>query len=230
LVIIGIILIFVLIQLFQIPEVTNTIRFIIIFLFLSLWLVVLLLFWEIKIFKEIFFIVSALFIFLLFPNGKKIDKSILQQQYTESLKKYEGVKYVWGGENRYGIDCSGLVRKGLIDAFGNLGVANFCPIYFKKALHIWFNDCTAKDLKNGYKGLTKEISVHRNLIHLDYKKIQSGDFMVTENGVHTMVYIGNNLWIEADPVKQKVIIINSSDTNFYWFNLPAKIMRWHDLE
>jgi hypothetical protein len=64
---------------------------------------------------------------------------------------------------------------------------------------------------------------------LDYKKIESGDFMVTKNWVHTMVYIDNNL-CEADLVKQKVIIINTTDTNFYWFNLPAKIMRWCDLE
>ncbi|MBI3986575.1 MAG: C40 family peptidase [Lentisphaerae bacterium] len=33
---------------------------------------------------------------------------------VQCLRRYEGTLYVWGGENRRGIDCSGLVRKKVI--------------------------------------------------------------------------------------------------------------------
>ncbi len=36
---------------------------------------------------------------------------------------YQGVRYVWGGEGLLGIDCSGLVRKGLVWSQLNLGIA-----------------------------------------------------------------------------------------------------------
>jgi hypothetical protein len=44
------------------------------------------------------------------------DRDRLRQNYIKALLGYEDVKYVWGGENSFGIDCSGLVRIALSDA------------------------------------------------------------------------------------------------------------------
>ena len=54
-------------------------------------------------------------------------RKTLRQKYVDSLVRYEGTKYVWDGENRLGIDCSGLVRKGLIDAAVRAGISTWNP-------------------------------------------------------------------------------------------------------
>ena len=53
--------------------------------------------------------------------GRTVDRTVLRQTYVQCLKEYEGSLYFWGGENRIGIDCSGLVRRGLINANARLG-------------------------------------------------------------------------------------------------------------
>ena len=53
--------------------------------------------------------------FLLLP-GRAVDAESLRAEYVRSLQGYRGAVYVWGGENRIGIDCSGIVRCGWIDA------------------------------------------------------------------------------------------------------------------
>src|SRR5580658_7227415 len=42
--------------------------------------------------------------------GKPYDVHALRIAYVDRLRAYVGVKYVWGGENMLGVDCSGLVR------------------------------------------------------------------------------------------------------------------------
>jgi hypothetical protein len=55
--------------------------------------------------------------FLMLPSRGSLPQDALRGEYLAALKRYEGVVYYWGGENRLGIDCSGLIRRGLIDAF-----------------------------------------------------------------------------------------------------------------
>jgi len=51
---------------------------------------------------------------LLFLPGRPVDTEMLTQAYCDSLRSYRDTRYVWGGENQLGIDCSGLVRRGLV--------------------------------------------------------------------------------------------------------------------
>src|SRR5215216_4448642 len=39
-------------------------------------------------------------IFLLMPGGSSPDRGRLRQEYVAQLEKYEGTRYIWGGENR----------------------------------------------------------------------------------------------------------------------------------
>ena len=60
--------------------------------------------------------------------GNTADPSALSAAYIGCLKRYEGAKYVWGGETNRGIDCSGLVRCGLMDAYLHEGIQPVrCP-------------------------------------------------------------------------------------------------------
>ena len=46
-------------------------------------------------------------------RNRKVDTAALRTQITLELRDHLGVAYTWGGENRRGIDCSGLPRNAL---------------------------------------------------------------------------------------------------------------------
>ncbi|MDH2443859.1 C40 family peptidase [Amnibacterium sp. CER49] len=52
-------------------------------------------------------------------DGTTIDAGVTGEDVLAAAKQYEGVPYVFGGESRSGMDCSGLVQK----AFADLGVS-----------------------------------------------------------------------------------------------------------
>ena len=167
-------------------------------------------------------------LFLLAP-GRAVDAPRLRESYVRSLINYEGTTYVWGGENARGIDCSGLVRRGLIDANWKTGLATFNPAPVRRAVAMWWFDCSAKALKESYRGWTKTISTTPSLNALDYETLQPGDIAVTSNGVHTLAYIGDATWIEADPKAWKTIRVRvPSETG--WFRMPVHLLRWRQLE
>src|SRR3954469_10807657 len=67
----------------------------------------------------------------------------LRADYVAGLRRYDGVTYVWGGESFKGIDCSGLIRRGMIDALFCRGVRTGNPGLVRSALSLWWHDCTA---------------------------------------------------------------------------------------
>ncbi|MEN2775271.1 NlpC/P60 family protein [Acetivibrio clariflavus] len=194
-----------------------------------LWIYTLFLSRKSKTVKFVLILFPAILFFFLSLNGPTIDKETIRAEYVRALKKYEGTRYLWGGESSLGIDCSGLVRRGLIDTYIRLGIVNFSPQYIRKGLNLWFNDLSAEALGNGYKNQTILILANQTLNTLDYGEMKEGDIMVTANGIHTMAYIGNHEWIQADPKEGKVIILKAPNENF-WYNTPSNILRWTDLE
>src|SRR4051794_38171651 len=89
-------------------------------------------------------------LFMLLPT-RKFDASILRQRYVASLLGYEGTRYIWGGENWLGIDCSGLVRSGLINANSRYGIATLNPGLVRESLDLWWYDCSARALGEGHR-------------------------------------------------------------------------------
>ena len=53
---------------------------------------------------------------IAFLPGKSVDQTRLRAEYVGALRRYEGDRYVWGGENGRGVDCSGIVRAAWIDS------------------------------------------------------------------------------------------------------------------
>ncbi|HVF11359.1 MAG TPA: NlpC/P60 family protein [Abditibacteriaceae bacterium] len=197
---------------------------------ITLWAGCLYLFWNQKSVR-LASIIPALVLtaFLLLP-GRVADTSSLRREYVRSLLGYQGTRYVWGGENKLGIDCSGLPRCALMNANLRQGVLTANPRLLRESLTLWWFDSSAKALKEGYRDKTRVLLTSRSINALDHSRILPGDFAVTSSGVHALCYLGDKTWIEADPGPQDRVITLKVPTANAWFNIPVHIMRWRQFE
>jgi len=186
--------------------------------------------WNKKQFRAGFLTVSALVVVFLFCPGRTYDPNRLRKDYVDSLRSFEGTRYVWGGENSWGIDCSGLIRAGLIKADLYEGLVTANPRLVRSAVSLWWHDCTAQALGDGYRNQTRLLLTAASIDGLDADKLLPGDIAVTANGVHVLACLGSKEWIEADPGFSKVIIVKAPSQENPWFQQPVKIMRWVPLD
>lgn len=167
-----------------------------------------------------------------FAPARSYDHNRLRAEYVRNLRLYNGAKYVWGGETGLGIDCSGLIREGMIMADLKYGIATGNPALLREAAAIWWRDCSAVNLGEGYSGRTDFLKATDSLKELDYSALLPGDIAVTEAGAHVLAYVGQKTWIEADPnalTGDKVIEVTASQSRNAWLDVPMRIMRWRDL-
>jgi hypothetical protein len=161
--------------------------------------------------------------------GESIDSISLRGAYIHSLKKYEGTHYVWGGENVLGIDCSGLVRAGLINAEFSEAFRTRNAALLRAGASLWWHDCSARALGDGFRQLTFHVFDAESINRINDARLQPGDLAVTDDGVHVLAYLGDKSWIEADPTLRRVLIVTLPTTND-WFDAPVKITRWQQLQ
>lgn len=173
-----------------------------------------------------FAMLGSLALLLVFPWSVRTSPEVLRACYVERLRTYEGCLYYWGGESRRGIDCSGLIRRGMIDACFYSGVVHADPGLIRRGLSLWWNDMSAKALGEEHQGLTKRLFDSADLKTVEHSQFQPGDIAVTDDGVHVMAYLGEEFWIEADPGKLKVITVHAPSTTNGWFLHPVRILRW----
>lgn len=193
-----------------------------------LWGGALFLFWNRNRVRYGCFILGTMVSLLLLP-GRAADPERMRQAYTQSLLAYQGTRYVWGGENHLGIDCSGLMRCGLVDANVQQGTLTANPDLLRNALALWWHDSSARALKDGHRNQTQFVLRAGSLNTLDHTKILPGDLAVTENGLHVLAYLGGRVWIEADPTLGKVVAIRAPSPNG-WFGKPVHIVRWRQMK
>ena len=149
----------------------------------------------------------------------------LRTIYVNELRHYEGTRYVWGGENILGIDCSGLPRKALRNA-----LLKGAFIYGEKrclrlAFQNWWLDASAAALANGYQNYVTWLEKEGTVSDIRANALSPGDLAITKDGVHVMVFLGEDRWISADPIQGKVII-ESSAANNPWFEEKVKFYTW----
>ncbi|MHA3770733.1 NlpC/P60 family protein [Verrucomicrobiota bacterium sgz303538] len=156
------------------------------------------------------------------PGPTYSDMRALHATYLRRLQAYEGVRYYWGGENSFGIDCSGLVRRGMIDALLAQGIRNWDSTLVRKALSMWWNDTSALELRENAT-LTTKLQQVKSVNDLDPALLKPGD--MASNGTHIMAYLGDRRWIEADPGENRVITVDVPADNG-WFQCPMTILRW----
>lgn len=169
--------------------------------------------------------VGGILLALVLLPSRDVSVVSLQQRYTQALDRYQGTLYVWGGENRRGIDCSGLVRQGMVDATFSEGLATLNGKLIRQSLALRWFDCSAEALKDEYRGFAKKLGETKALHQHDHADLQPGDFAITSDGVHALAYLGNETWIEADPGTHKVILAKKGDAN-PWLARPVALMRW----
>ena len=168
--------------------------------------------------------------FLVLPARNVMSVEQLRREYIASLRRYEGVAYYWGGEGGKGIDCSGLIRRGLMDAMLRRGLVTFDGGLVRRALSLWWNDTSARALGEQHKGLTVRILVTPSINALDHATVVPGDLTVTMDGLHIMAYLGDKIWIEADPGIGRVIRVTAPSQGNSWFQTPMRIVRWTILQ
>lgn len=168
--------------------------------------------------------------FLSLPSRGTVRTENLRMDYIAGLRRYEGVTYYWGGETSRGVDCSGLVRRGLIDALFRRGVRTVDAGLIRRAIGLWWHDCTASALGEEHHGLTRRVLDTSSLNALDYSKVRPGDLAVTKSGIHILAYLGDHQWIEADPGAGRVITVTAPSPDNPWFRGPMNIVRWSILQ
>lgn len=191
------------------------------------WLGALLLFWDKRILRFALLVLVVVPIAFLILPGRNPDQLRLRAPYVRELKSFEGTRYVWGGENFLGVDCSGLVRKAFINALVKQGLTSLNPRMVRAAISLWWFDTSAEAMGNEYRGMTKVLDRARDLNQFDHRKLLPGDFSVM--GIHTMAYLGDETWIEADPHESTVIQLHVGGKS-PWLSSEAKLMRWRILE
>lgn len=150
----------------------------------------------------------------------------LREAYVAKLRSLEGTPYVWGGEGRLGIDCSGLPRTAWRKTLFDEGLRTANPSLIRRSFLAWWNDMAARDFlesadyhKQDFSGI---------LAKLPDERLKPGDLAVTSSGIHCLVYLGNGDWIEADPAIGKVIILNTNQPES-WLSARCVIARRVDL-
>ena len=160
--------------------------------------------------------------------GRQFDREALRASYVASLRSYENVPYVWGGEGKRGVDCSGLIRCGLMNACWKRGWLTANPTLIRAAATIWWNDTSAKAMGESWKGFTVPIGESRSVNSAKMDRLSPGDMAVTGTGLHILVYLGGKQWMQAAPeVGHAATFDAPSDNN--WMNQPVKLIRWRML-
>src|SRR5687767_2770795 len=131
--------------------------------------------------------------------ARPIDAGQLRNQYVQALRSYDGTRYVWGGENQLGIDCSGIVRAAWVDCQFRLGIKTANPQLLRSAFEAWWFDSSARNLSSGYSGRTRELHSGKSVRANEDRGLLPGDFALVANGVHALAYLRDQKWIEADP-------------------------------
>ncbi len=164
--------------------------------------------------------------------GRPPDRAKLRDTYVRRLRSLEGARYFWGGETGRRIDCSGLARVAFWQTMVEEGIRRGNPRLLGPMLwRFWWRDMSAKDMLNGSYGYTHVIGRAEKLSGCDTSRLLPGDLAVAESGVHVLIYVGGNRWIEASPDDQRVVTNEAYARNGRgWFNVKVTFVRWWVLD
>ncbi|MEP4076944.1 NlpC/P60 family protein [Haloferula sp.] len=193
---------------------------------LGTWLGSLIIGWKIRPLRFIFVTLPILALGLLLLPGEEIDSSELRKDYVKRMTILEGTRYHWGGEGANGIDCSGLPRRALRNSLLAYGFRHLNGQAFRIYLEHWWHDASAKALSEGYRNYTQSVGTAGTIRQLDHSGLVAGDLAVTTNGLHVIVYLGGDEWIQADPGIGTVAILNGRTDDNPWFTVPVEMHRW----
>jgi hypothetical protein len=196
----------------------------------GLWAGLTILSWRQKRLRIIFLTIPLLAGNPFLLPASPINRDELRAEYLRQLSSFEGTKYFWGGETKRGIDCSGLPRRALRNALLSYGFQNLNGTAFRSFLEHWWFDASAKALSQGYRDYTTPLTTTGTIREMSYDNLIPGDLAVTQDGIHILAYLGDGLWIQADPGIGAVATLPGRTEDNNWFDTPVTTHRWQLLE
>jgi cell wall-associated NlpC family hydrolase len=186
--------------------------------------------WRHRFWRWVPMVVPAVVVLALLAPGRVASRAILRRAYMAELRSYLGVRYVWGGENGRGVDCSGLVRAALIGAHFKEAIRSGNPMLARRGLWFWWNDAAARDLGDfTHHALTRRLAADATLRDVPLEALLPGDLAVTSDGSHVLAYAGEGHWIEADPYTLRVIEL-APGVESEWWGIRVTPCRWRCLD
>ncbi|MEY2576557.1 MAG: hypothetical protein QOF80_2044 [Verrucomicrobiota bacterium] len=198
---------------------------------LGMWVLVLMslvsLLWRWKVWRFLLLLMLAFSgAFVLLPGRSPTDTLGLRQRFVRRLETYEGVRYVYGGENHRGIDCSGLVRAAMVRALVDEGIFSLDPALLRAAFTLWWRDTNALQLGKGGRESTLPIGDGLPMAMRASQNLLPGDLAVTTTGSHVLAYLGDQRWIEADPDVGGVHIVDLNTSPIAGQEVLLVTWRW----
>ena len=198
---------------------------------IALWVLagvfLLILIWRRKVWRTLLLAtVASLGVFVFLPGSDSIDTPRLRQQFVRLLQTYDGVRYIYGGENHRGIDCSGLVRAAMVRTLIDEGIRSLNPALLRAAFTLWWRDTNALQLGKGGKGLTLSIGDGLPMAMRAAQNLRPGDLAVTTTGSHVLAYLADERWIEADPDVARVHIVDLNTSPIAGQEVLLVTWRW----
>jgi len=169
---------------------------------------------------------AATGLLLVINNSRIPDSDGLRRTFVERLEDYDGVRYVYGGENHRGVDCSGLVRAAMVRTLVEHGVTSLDSEMLRSAFTLWWHDTNAIQLGKGANGLTLPIGDGSPMPMRAAQNVRPGDLAVTTSGSHVLAYLGNQRWIEADPDVAHVQIVDLNTSPIAGQEVLLVAWRW----
>ena len=191
---------------------------------------VLMLCWRVKVLRWAWLAVPAIPLLVVALPGREPDVGKLREAYVAALPRYTGAGYVWGGEGRMGIDCSGLPRTALRDALFTEGLRTANGRLIREAIRQWWFDASARALSEGYRDYMIPLFPAKALRSADFSTLKPGDVAITATGVHCLVYLRGDSWIQADPAVGRGESFDARSTDNAWFDDSVKLYRWSVLK
>ena len=85
-------------------------------------------------------------------------------------------------------------------------------------------------MSEAYREFTVPINQGGTIREMDNANLLPGDLAVTTDGLHVLVFCGDDRWIQADPESDKVLTLNGRTGDSSWFYSPVTMHRWKLLE
>ena len=168
--------------------------------------------------------------FVALPGRITYDRPALRQAIADAGARYEGVRYFRGGESYLGVDDSGLIRRAAIEGTFCHGVRTLNPWLVRNAVAFWWDDRSASEMGAGAGGMARKVAEAKSLLSWNDKNLHPGDFAITADGVHALLYLGEHVWVEADPTAKKVLRLRVGRDRTNWFETPVNVLRWRYLD
>lgn len=175
-------------------------------------------------------LIALVGLFLVLPGRAGYNRFDLREAVVSEALQYEGVRVRAGGENRFGIDGPGLVRRTLVDALGGTGLRTVNPGLVRQAAAVWWSGIAPAELAgSGGNRAIRRVCETPGLEALKDRNLHQGDFAVSRAEGHpVLVYLGDHRWVDASGPKLRVLRLGRDKSA--GFQTPVTVLRWRCLE